>query len=163
MHSPLGSAHQQVSEETWSGRPRPDEGGRTTAIPIRPLIMGRSLPLLAAEYVCPGETPAISHSIHLARLSSFYSKCRECPHRNDIGHHSSQPVESPGAQVSRAARTSLLEADGVRGVYLNELDRTRAADWGAALASMLWDDEPRVGVARANSVGAGTRGQGAKG
>ena len=152
---PLATCSRQlvVSEEPWSGRPRPDEGVQTTAIQIRPLIMSRSLPLLAAEYVCPGEMHAISHSIHLARLSSFYSKCRECPHRNDRGQHSLQPVESSGAKFSRAARTSLLETDGVRGVYLNELDRTRAADWGAALASMLWDDEPRVG---------GTRGQGDK-
>ena len=149
---PLVTRSQQlvVSEEPWSGCPRPDEGVRTTAIQIRQLIIGQSLPLLAAEYVCPGETHAISHSIHLARLSSFYSKCRECPHRNDRGQHSLQPVESSGTKVRRAARTSLLETDGVRGVYLNELDRTRAADWGAALASMLWDDEPRVG---------GTKGQ----
>ena len=105
------------------------------------------LPLLATEYVCPGEAHAISHSIHLARLSSFYSKCRECLHRNDSGHDSLQPS---GVEVSRAVRSSLLETDGVRGIYLNELDRTRAAAWGAALASMLWDDEPRVG---------GTRGQ----
>ena len=49
-------------------------------------LVASALSALAAEYVCPGETHAISHSIHLARLSSFYSKCRECPHRNDLGH-----------------------------------------------------------------------------
>lgn len=115
-----------------------------------------ALPLLATEYVCPGETHAISRSIHLARLSSFYSKCRECSHRNEIGHHSLQPV---GVMASHTARTSLLETDGVRGVYLNELDRTRATEWGAALASMLWDDEPRVGGTRGHGD-KGTRGEG---
>lgn len=125
------------------------------------LNRGTSLPILAAEYVCPGESHPISHSIHLARLSSFYSKCRECDHRNDIGHNSvhsvrasGHPVEASGTSVRRASRTSLLETDGVRGIYLNDLDRTRATEWGAALASMLWDDEPREG---------GTRGQGDKG
>jgi len=138
-------------------------GTNTLPLAIRSQqLVTSALPLLAAKYVCPGETHAISHSIHLARLSAFYSKCRECSHRNDIGHHSLQPIELSGAKVSRAARTSLLETDGVRGVYLNELDRTRAADWSAALASMLWDDEPRAGSARANSLGAGTRGQGDK-
>lgn len=105
-----------------------------------------------AEYCCPGETHAISRSIHLARLSSFYSKCRECPHRGDIGHHSLRTIEPLDTDSCVATRTSLLETDGVRGIYLNELDRTRAANWGAALASVLWDDEPRSGRVGANSV-----------
>ncbi len=155
---------QTVRRPGVTGREARQSPVGTNALPLatrsRQFVMPAS-PLLATEYVCPGETPAISHSIHLARLSSFYSKCRECPHRHDVGSHSVHPVAASGhavevsrVQVSRAVRASLLETDGVRGVYLNELDRTRAAEWGAALASMLWDDEPRVG---------GTRGHGDKG
>ncbi len=140
----------------------------TNALPFatrsRPLVE-TVLPVLADEYLCPGETHPISHSVHVARLSSFYSKCRACAHRGRVGGHSgpakaagqlieAHPVEGPGAGVRRAARTSLLETDGVRGIYLNELDRPRAAEWGAALASMLWDETRREG---------GTRGHGDKG
>ncbi|MBC8115780.1 MAG: hypothetical protein H7062_15455 [Candidatus Saccharimonas sp.] len=171
------TASDGLSDSMTTGRGLPNHAARpmpvgANALPLasrsRPLAE-TALPVLAAEYVCPGETHPISHSIHLARLSSFYSKCRECEHRHEVGHHAMPPVRASGspvnasdAQVSRAARTSLLETDGVRGIYLNELDRPRAAEWGAALASMLWDDEPRVGGTREQAEGE-TRGQGDKG
>ena len=36
-------------------------------------------------YHCPGEHYSISRAIHLARLASFYDKCRDCPHAHDDG------------------------------------------------------------------------------
>ena len=100
------------------------------------------------EYVCPGEVHPISHSIHLARLASNYSKCGECVHRHEVGSRP-LPLSSPLREANhRVARRSFVATDGVRGIYLNELDRTRAAQWGAALAAMLWDEEPRYGTAR---------------
>ncbi len=100
------------------------------------------------EYVCPGEAHPISHSIHLARLASSYSKCGECAHRHEAGSRQLSASDLSREKVPRAVRRSLLAIDGVRGIYLNELDRTRAAHWGAALAAMLWDEEPRYGTAR---------------
>ena len=99
------------------------------------------------EYLCPGEAHPISHSIHLARLASNYSKCGECVHRHDSGSRQLSVSDPSRERASRVARRSLLAIDGVRGIYLNELDRTRAAHWGAALAAMLWDEEPRYGAA----------------
>ena len=105
--------------------------------------------LCGGEYVCPGEVHSISYSIHLARLASNYSKCGECDHRHDTGSRRLATEDlSRETGCSRVARQSLLVTDGVRGIYLNELDRTRAAQWGAALAAMLWEDEPRRGRAR---------------
>ncbi|MEK6257651.1 MAG: hypothetical protein AABP62_03440 [Planctomycetota bacterium] len=169
------TASDGLSDSMMTRRGLPDRDARplpvgANALPLatrsRPLVE-MALPVLAAEYVCPGETHPISHSIHLARLSSFYSKCRECEHRHEVGHHAVHPVRASGspvnasdAQVSRTARTSLLETDGVRGIYLNELDRPRAAEWGAALASMLWDDEPRVGGAGQRDRGTERQGDG---
>jgi Phosphoglucomutase/phosphomannomutase, alpha/beta/alpha domain I len=96
-------------------------------------------------YRCPGETHSISHSVHLARMAAFYSKCVDCRHRND----GSQPAETRdgirSTSQQRMPRSSMLVDDGVRGVYLNELDRTRASEWSAAFASMLWDEQPRFG------------------
>ena len=99
------------------------------------------------EYLCPGEAHPISHSIHLARLDSSYSKCGECVHRHEVGSRQLPENDPSREKASRVARRSLLAVDGVRGIYLNELDRTRAAQWGAALAAMLWDEEPRYGSA----------------
>ncbi len=107
------------------------------------------------EYVCPGEVHSISHSIHLARLASHYSKCGECDHRHDTGSRRLAAADlSRETGCSRVARQSLLATEGVRGIYLNELDRTRAAQWGAALAAMLWDEEPRRGSARRDDCNA---------
>lgn len=39
----FGPVHQPVSEEPWSGGPRPDEGVRPTAFPLRQLFMRRSI------------------------------------------------------------------------------------------------------------------------
>lgn len=93
----------------------------------------------ALEYTCPGESHPISRSVHLSRLASGFAECRRC-HHNGAGN-------PPAGESSELARRSLLTAEGIRGIYLNELDRTRAAQWGAAFASMLWDEQPRVGRA----------------
>ena len=109
------------------------------------------------EYVCPGEAHPISYSIHLARLASSYSKCGECVHRHESGSRQLSASDLSRERASRVVRRSLLTIDGVRGIYLNELDRTRAAQWGAALAAMLWDEEPRYGMAcRSESDAAAT-------
>lgn len=104
------------------------------------------LTVLANEYFCPGELHPISHSIHVARLASHYSKCRDCSHRVMADPASSRSTIPETPTTDRPARTSLIATDGVRGIYLNEIDRRRAIEWGAALASMLWDEAPRVGT-----------------
>ncbi len=107
--------------------------------------------LCGGEYVCPGEVHSISHSIHLARLASHYSQCGECAHRHDTGSRrlaAADFLRENEKASSRVARQSLLATDGVRGIYLNAFDRTQAAQWGASLAAMLWDEEPRRGSVR---------------
>lgn len=99
------------------------------------------------EYLCPGETHPISRAVHLARLAAFYPACRECPHRHDTGQLPQDFVGQFAATQRRAPRPSWLSSEGVRAVYLNELDRPRAADWAGALAQKLWDDVPRQGHA----------------
>ena len=84
---------------------------------------------------CPGEAHPISRSVHLARLSSGYQGCQDCRWN-----------QSASSTHGRHHGRTLVTPDGIRGVYLNDLDRTRAADWGAAFASFLWDDQPRVGL-----------------
>jgi phosphomannomutase len=94
------------------------------------------------SYTCPGETYSISYSIHLARLAAFYSKCIDCEHRFDAEHIFPRENERTPLVERRVIRDSLLTAESVRGVYLNELDRNRAIAWGEAFAALMWNQQP---------------------
>lgn len=99
------------------------------------------------EYICPGESHAISRSVHLARLIAGYAACRHCVHRHDHGVvKTAADLESNDAhnRGGKTGRESLVTPEGIRGIYLNELGRSDAADWGAAFASMMWDEQPRL-------------------
>jgi phosphomannomutase len=96
-------------------------------------------------YICPGEAHPITRAVHLSRLAAFYPACRDCPLRSETGHLPRQTVERLRSTERRAERPSLFTAEGVRGVYLNELDRRTAERIAAASASLLWDDAPLMG------------------
>ncbi len=113
----------------------------------------------AKEYICPGERHPISRSIHLARQAAFFPPCRECPLREDERHIAQRTtlplVELGGAEppfvepaekrrhISSAA--DLFVAEGIRGVFLNELTRGLAETTAAAFASWLWEEAPISG------------------
>ena len=103
------------------------------------------LPTLAPQYVCPGESHAISRAVHLSRLAAFYPKCRECSHRQETGQlPQPQFAEVDSARPSVSER-SLFTLEGVRGVYLNELTRQKAGELASAFASLLWESLPLTG------------------
>ena len=99
----------------------------------------------AENFRCPGEEYDISRSVHLARLAAFYSKCRHCPHAPAVDGSAAVSVPSreipalPPGQL-RQGHASLFAPEGVRGRYLNELNRAQAAEIAGAMASCLWDD-----------------------
>ncbi len=89
-------------------------------------------------YQCPGEAHSIERSVHLARLANFYAACNTCPHRADTAMLSpkrARMLDSIAAQSGPLS--SLFHAEGIRGVYLNELDantvRRAATAFGEAL------------------------------
>lgn len=99
---------------------------------------------MAAElYRCPGEEYDISRPVHLARLAAYYSKCRACPHAPD-SHNAAASPDSPLLPARAALDRDLFTREGIRGRYLNELDRTKAAAIAGAMASCLWDDLART-------------------
>ena len=103
------------------------------------------LPTLEPQYVCPGESHAISRAVHLSRLAAFYPKCRECTHRQETGQlPQPQFAEEKSARPHMSER-SLFTLEGVRGVYLNELTRHKAGELAAAFASLLWELLPLTG------------------
>lgn len=103
------------------------------------------LPTLEPQYVCPGEAHSISRAVHLSRLAAFYPKCRECPHRQEIGQLPQPQFGESDSSQPRISERSLFTLEGVRGVYLNELTRHKAGELSAAFASLLWESLPLAG------------------
>ena len=104
-------------------------------------------------YICPGEAHPISRSVHLARLASFYPRCRDCPLRTETGQLPTTTVKRLQSTERRVERKSLFTTEGVRGIYLNELTRARAGRMAAALASLLWEESPVGGGGDAGQRG----------
>ena len=91
----------------------------------------------ASHYRCPGESDDISEGVHLSRLSSFYHKCRLCEHRTDISRLAPS-LQRQWEQVLQAPEpTPLFQANGVRGLSLNQLTRHEASQVAAAFAATL--------------------------
>lgn len=94
------------------------------------------------SYVCPGESHPISWSVHLSRLAAYSPICRTCPFRHETGQLSSDVVDRLKQTEHRTQRKTLFTAEGVRGVYLNELTRQKVGSIVSILATVLWESQP---------------------
>ena len=103
------------------------------------------LPTFEPQYVCPGESHAISRAVHLSRLAAFYPKCRECSHRQETGQLPQPQFAEDDSARPRLSERSLFTLEGVRGVYLNDLTRQKAGELAAGFASLLWESLPLTG------------------
>lgn len=103
------------------------------------------LPTLEPRYVCPGETHSISRAVHLSRLAACYPKCSQCSHQHETGQLPAPQIGPTEAAGTADRQRSLFTLEGVRGVYLNELNRHKAGELAAAFASLLWDAVPLTG------------------
>ncbi|MEZ6068492.1 MAG: hypothetical protein R3B90_22900 [Planctomycetaceae bacterium] len=97
------------------------------------------------EYVCPGETAAISREVHLSRMAAFYPTCQRCPHNLDRGTLPVTLIDDSVNSVQPRPATELFEQRGLRGVYLNEITREVAESLACSLGSLLWDGVTRRG------------------
>ncbi len=102
------------------------------------------------EYRCPGQRFPISRAVHLARLASFYPRCRCCEHRHDTGLLSPRKVQQLVAVAESRPAGSLFREEGVGGVYLNDLTPADARRIAATFATVLRceGDGPAAGDAR---------------
>ena len=130
---------------------------------------------------CPGEMYDISPAVHRARLAAGYAKCRHCPHHPSAVQPgaaqtgtaqpgtihpgaATDPEHLPGTlpvldrndgATDRGSRSpavaALFQTEGVRGVYLNQLDRHLAGELAAAFAQELSRDLPEAGAASETS------------
>lgn len=77
----------------------------------------------ATGYQCPGESQSVSRAVHLGRLASGYSACENCVWRFE-GAKSEPETFSPASDKSAEIRRTRF---GIRGRYLNAIDRAVAA------------------------------------
>ncbi len=120
----------------------PDSGARCAPAASNLVLLDQPSQL---QYRCPGETHPVSRAVHLARLAAFYAKCPECEHRHDAGHLPRTPVGAPIRARREQVREVEVTAEGLRGVYLNELSRPHAERCAAAFADLLWERQPLIG------------------
>jgi hypothetical protein len=92
----------------------------------------------ATEYVCPGSETPVSRSVHLSRLRRGFEECRDCPHREQVGHLSPAAVRAFAA--NDLTLSSWLIGGAIRGAYLNTLTRPVMTGLAEAAASLFWDD-----------------------
>ncbi|QDT92844.1 phosphohexomutase domain-containing protein [Gimesia algae] len=116
--------------------------------PLPQLLQPALLESAEVFFQCPGEDYPISKAIHLSRLAAFYPKCRECPHKEHTGNLSLEIIERlKQTQRSRSSTQNPFTTEGVRGIYLNQINRTQAAHLTGAFSTILWESLPLKGVA----------------
>ncbi len=103
-------------------------------------------------YLCPGERKPVFRSVHLSRLASFFPACRDCPHRDDDQPFSGRLRQRIGSISLRRGHRSLVTARGIRGVYLNDINRATAIASGETIAATLWETRPRRARTREEEV-----------
>lgn len=94
------------------------------------------------EYRCPGRTDPISRAVHLGRLAAFDPRCRQCPHRDDVGPVSSRQRKRLAQARRRAEGGPLFGEEGVSGVCWNGLRPADARRIAAAFGVWLRQERP---------------------
>jgi phosphomannomutase len=93
-------------------------------------------------YICPGDSHAISRSVHLARLAAAFPPCRECPLREDGSRVAVRDLTIVELDRPPAPRRELVTAGGLRGIFLNEITRRLADAIATRFAEALWKRAP---------------------
>jgi hypothetical protein len=103
-------------------------------MPIQPFrttshdLFDRLEPVSGSPFVCPGSSSPVSRSIHLARLNAAWPGCDQCEWRFDSEGLAERTVlETERIRSQRVDGIRRTEF-GIRGQYINDLDRLTAAD-----------------------------------
>ncbi len=103
-------------------------------MPIEPFrttsheLLDQLEPVSGSPFVCPGSSAAVSRSIHLARLNAAWPGCDQCEWRFDSEGLAKRTVlETERIRSQRVDGIRRTEF-GVRGQYINDLDRQTASD-----------------------------------
>lgn len=87
-----------------------------------------SSPSAVPAFLCPGSTQPVSRSVHLARLNSAWHGCDQCEFRHDTEGLAERTILSTD-RIRDARLVGLCRTEfGVRGQYINSMDRSTSAD-----------------------------------
>src|SRR5690606_32463134 len=95
------------------------------------------------SFLCPGESHPIDRAIHLARLAAYYPACRECSARHETDGLTALQLRARSEVERQPARGWVWGAEGLTGSTRGELDHGAVARFATALATQLWEQEPR--------------------
>ncbi len=84
-------------------------------------------------YRCPGETSPVSQAVHLGRLASGWPGCTDCVWKEDVD---ATDRFRAGAEIETRHGVRRTEF-GVRGTYLNAIDRFRAAQLATIFSTQI--------------------------
>ncbi len=103
-------------------------------MPIQPFrttsheLLDQLEPVSGSPFVCPGNTAAVSRAIHLARLNAAWPGCDQCEWRFDSEGLAARTVLETERIRSQRVEGIRRTEFGIRGRYINDLDRQTAAD-----------------------------------
>lgn len=104
--------------------PKPFEPFRTDSHDL----LDQLQPVSGSPFVCPGNVSAVSRSIHLARLNAAWPGCDLCEWRFDSEGLAERTVQETDRIRSQRVEGIRRTEFGVRGQYINDLNRQTAAD-----------------------------------
>lgn len=91
-------------------------------------LYDRLEPVTGSPFICPGNAAPVSRAIHLARLNAAWPGCDQCEWRFDSEGLAERTVlETERIRTQRVDGIRRTEF-GIRGQYINDLDRHAAAD-----------------------------------
>ena len=112
-------------------------------------LLDQLQPVSGSPFVCPGSSAAISRSIHLARLNAAWPGCDQCEWRFDSEGLAERTVLETDRIRSHRIDGIRRTEFGIRGQYINDLDRQTAADLTRIFCACLHERssyiDPRAG------------------
>ncbi len=123
-------------------------------------LLDQLQPVSGSPFVCPGSNTAISRSIHLARLNAAWPGCDQCEWRFDSEGLAERTVQETNRIRSQRIDGIRRTEFGIRGPYINDLDRQTAGDltriFSACLHERLSYNDPGIGERRGVNLPAQT-------
>ena len=107
-------------------------------------LLDQLQPVSGSPFVCPGSTVAISRSIHLARLNAAWPGCDQCEWRFDSEGLAERTVQETDRIRSHRIDGIRRTEFGVRGQYINDLDRQTAADLTRIFCACLHEQSSQI-------------------
>ncbi len=94
-------------------------------------------------YRCPGESYAIDHSVHVARLAAFYPPCLACVHRHDTAGLTPRQLRLRDEIERRAGNGLQWNAEGLFGSRPGDVTVGVVEQFATALSAAVWKEQAR--------------------